>query len=270
MIKAVREAKVHTSWVKRNEGYEEAVRHFVGVLLGRLTANPFLSDLLDFHGGIYRYGLYNSLAQVVLKLTVPGVPDIYQGNELWCFNLVDPDNRRPVDYEARGRLLDDLREILEAPVHERVGRVAALQDTMEDGRLKLYLTRQLLRLRRDRADLFHGGDYVPLQAEGDKAEHLCAFMRGDGRQTVMVVVPRWFYKLCADSGSGPSGPALWRGTSVEASGMAPGMVLTNIFTGEAVVVQGAPEAPRVMAQDLFGSFPFAVCVPGPVGERNEL
>src|SRR5690606_19851364 len=101
MLKAVREAKVHTSWINQNRAYEDAVVQFVRALFERGEKGPFLSELIPFAQRLARFGLFNSLSQTLLKLTVPGVPDIYQGNELWDFSLVDPDNRRPVDYTRR-------------------------------------------------------------------------------------------------------------------------------------------------------------------------
>ena len=209
MLKAVREAKVRTSWTESDPAYEEALLQFVRSALEPRGNNLFLADFLEFQRRVARFGLLNSLSQTVCKLTAPGVPDIYQGNELWDFSLVDPDNRRPVDYERRRQLLQELaraggsvplRELLESP---------------EDGRCKLLLTWKALQLRREQPRLFTHGDYRRLSARGVRAHHLCAFARHCARQSLIVIAPRLYRRLLDDPGRLPLGEAVWQDTLIE-------------------------------------------------------
>jgi len=196
MQKAIREAKIHTSWINPDPEYEQAVRGFVRALLKRRANNAFLADFLPFQRSIARLGLYNGLSQTLLKLTAPGVPDIYQGNELWTFSLVDPDNRRPVDYDHRHALLREL-DVRCAELGDWGGLLRELLRRIEDGRAKLYVTWRALNLRRQEPRLFADGGYVPLQAEGARAAHICAFARHHDGTIVISVVSRWFARLKA-------------------------------------------------------------------------
>ncbi|SCZ63439.1 malto-oligosyltrehalose synthase [Thiohalomonas denitrificans] len=248
MLKAVKEAKVHTSWINPNEEYEKAVVHFVESLLSD-TNNRFLSDFQPFVERVSRFGLFNSLSQVTLKLTSPGVPDIYQGNELWEFALVDPDNRHPVDYALRKRLLDDL--IGQRP---NTNLARDLMDHIDDGRIKLFITWRLLTLRRRFPRLFLEGEYTPLATEGAMSEHLCAFAREDRGQWLVVVVPRWFTRLMTDSNR-PTGELVWIDTQVEWPFKGR---FRNWFTDEVFET----ESDRIPAADLIHNFPAAVLISG--------
>ena len=200
LVKAAREAKEDTSWLHPDEPYEDALRRFAEAILAEPAQGPFLRDFLPFQRVVAFYGAINGLTQVLLKIAVPGVPDFYQGTELWDFSLVDPDNRRPVDFEARARLL--------ATLHDARGdRRALLGDMLanwQDGRVKLYLTTQGLRCRRDHAALFASGDYVPLGVIGARRDHVCAFARRLGGIWAVAVVPRL---------AGPTGGGSWAGTA---------------------------------------------------------
>jgi (1->4)-alpha-D-glucan 1-alpha-D-glucosylmutase len=191
MIKAVREAKQQTSWSNPNAEYEAALRRFVQTVLDAGRTNPFLEQFHAFAATLARPAAVTSLAQLVLKLTVPGVPDIYQGGELWDFSLVDPDNRRPVDWDLRRTLLAD---IAASPASD-------LARHWHDGREKLFVTQRLLALRRAYPELFAEGDYRPLECEGEKSGHLCAFARRHGDRAVVVAVPRLLYHLYRDTGA---------------------------------------------------------------------
>ena len=223
VVKALREAKAHTSWVNPNSAYEEATLGFVRALLAP-GQNLFLQDFLPFVRRVAGYGLYNGLSQVLLRLTAPGVPDTYQGTELWDFSLVDPDNRRPVDYARRQRLLADLEMEMQSP---RPAAVRALLDRIEDGRAKLYLTWKVLAQRRARADLYKHGDYVPLVVEGQWAEHVCAFARRHGESIAISVAIRWTARM-VPSGEPPLG-ALWKDTAIE---VPESVMFLNLLTGE--------------------------------------
>ncbi len=180
MVKAVREAKEQTSWSNPNAPYEAALQRFVQSVLDASRASPFLAQFHNFVGSLARLGAITSLSQLVLKLTVPGVPDIYQGDELWDFSLVDPDNRRPVDWGKRQALLDEVA----------AASPANLAPHWQDGREKLFATQRLLALRRAFPELFAEGDYQPLEIEGEKSSHLCAFARSWEDLSLVVMVPR--------------------------------------------------------------------------------
>jgi (1->4)-alpha-D-glucan 1-alpha-D-glucosylmutase len=180
--KALKEAKLHTSWINPDEAYERAARDFVAAVLDPARSGEFLRDLDEFQQLTARAGMLNSLSQTLLKTTAPGVPDFYQGTELWNFTLVDPDNRRPVDYALRREMLASLREVGDGDVTEFVD---GLLERPEDGRVKMYVTARALNFRRGRAELFSRGAYVPLRAAGRRADSVVAFARkldGDGSQ----------------------------------------------------------------------------------------
>jgi (1->4)-alpha-D-glucan 1-alpha-D-glucosylmutase len=185
--KAVREAKTHSRWLRPNEAYENACAAFVDALLDESGGNAFLKDFLAFHRRIAGPGAVNALAQVLLKIASPGLPDFYQGTELWDFSLVDPDNRRPVDFTKRAALLDELRR-REAQDLSRLLR--DLTTNWEDGRIKLYLTCKALNFRKAQPDLFQKGEYLPLEAP-----HACAFARRSGDHWALIAVPRMVARL---------------------------------------------------------------------------
>jgi (1->4)-alpha-D-glucan 1-alpha-D-glucosylmutase len=187
MIKAVREGKEQSSWGNPNALYEAALQRFVASALDASHPNPFLADLAAFVARISRLSAINSLAQVTLKLTSPGVPDIYQGSELWDLSLVDPDNRRRVDFAARRRLLAEMRASASGAIPD--------PSAWADGREKLFLLWRLLALRADRAELFASGGYAPLPASGARSAHVCAFLRQHGEAAVAVVIPRLVARL---------------------------------------------------------------------------
>lgn len=209
MIKAVREAKLRTSWTETDAAYEEALLQFVRNALEPRDNNLFLADFLEFQRRMVRFGLLNSLSQTLCKLSAPGVPDIYQGNELWDFSLVDPDNRRPVDYRHRGTLLEELER------HGGRAPLAELTGHMEDGRCKLFLTCKVLQLRRQQPALFSHGDYRSLRVHGPYAHHVCAFARRCAGQSLIVIAPRLFRRLLDDPARLPLGEAVWENTLIE-------------------------------------------------------
>jgi (1->4)-alpha-D-glucan 1-alpha-D-glucosylmutase len=248
MLKATREAKVRTSWINQNVEYETAIQQFLKDLLAAKDG-VFLQDFAPFAQRIMRPGLYNSLSQTHLKLTVPGVPDIYQGNELWDFSLVDPDNRRPVDYERRKQMLAELQAQFRVP---SPSRVRALLDSIEDGRAKLYLTWKLLTFRQAQPELFRDGDYLSLAAEGRRADHVCAFARRYRDHVVVSIAPRWLLRLCPD-GQPPLGGA-WQDTTVAVPSAG---VYENVLTGEELRFEGTSRPALTLANALT-SFPVAL------------
>lgn len=251
MIKSTREAKVHTSWLSSSQEYEGALIMFLEGILECSNQNEFLEDFLRFEKRIAYYGALNSLAQVLLKITSPGVPDFYQGTELWDFSLVDPDNRRPVDFERR-------IELLEGIIHlESQGQQSMIQQVLnswEDGRVKLYLTYKALNARRSNPDVFLNGQYIPLQVTGQRQEHVCAFGRHKGGAWLLVVVPRLLTKL-VPAGTLPLGRRVWGDDLLLLPEGVPEYWL-NVFTGEhlrlSLTRKGLP------LSDIMGMFPVAL------------
>ncbi len=200
ILKAAKEAKVHTSWINPNQDYDEALKAFV---VGILSTRRFVEDINAFQRQIAYFGQFNGLAQQLLKLTSPGVPDIYQGTELWDLSLVDPDNRRPVDYNIRQWLLGELK----SRIAEQRGLVQEFLDNGIDWRIKPYVVACALSYRRDHARLFAEGDYVPLEATGDKQAHVCAFTRNLADESVLIAVPRLAVGLVGGAMQPPIGSA---------------------------------------------------------------
>jgi len=251
MLKAIREAKVHTSWVARNERYEQAVAEFVDTLLTS-ESSAFLQEFLPFQRKVARLGLYNSLSQVLLKLTVPGVPDIYQGTELWSFDLVDPDNRRPVDFDAATAKLTEIESATPEDVSSRM-----LND-WQDGRSKLFVTWKLLQLRKQYPQLFAGGDYEPLQVAGDAKDHVLAFARKHEDRCVIVVLSRWAAKWMKGELAPPIG-AVWADTVISSTPRCSLQPMRDLFTGRAVDPVTS-DAPTLRVADVLKTLPFAVLV----------
>jgi len=252
MIKAAREAKANTSWISPNEEYENALTGFVRGLLGRLQPNPFLDELRAQAEPVAWFGALNSMTMALVKFTSPGVPDIYQGSEIMELSLVDPDNRRPVDYAKRAGWLEALAALAQQPALGSA--VRALAAAPHDGRAKLWLTWRLLELRRAQPELFRDGAYVPLEAHGAKAEHVLAYARRQSGDTLVAIAGRLFAKLLGEAGRLPLGEDVWSDTAVDAAGLADGTPLENLLTGETLVVQDG----RIALARAFASFPGAV------------
>jgi len=180
MAKALKEAKLNTSWIQPNENWDDAMQEFVARILEAGPRNKFLPAFLPVAAEIARLGAINSLAQTAIKLTAPGVPDIYQGTEIWDDSLVDPDNRRPIDYARRREMLTQIENV---PANE-------LMQCWPDGRIKMRLTQRLLHLRRENPELFRDGIYEPINFGGAFADCAIGFVRRDRDQAIIVIVPR--------------------------------------------------------------------------------
>jgi (1->4)-alpha-D-glucan 1-alpha-D-glucosylmutase len=263
MRKATKEAKVHTSWVNPNEEYDDAVQQFVARVLPDCADDPFLKDLLVFQRKVAFFGYFNSLAQVLLKLTCPGVPDFYQGSELWELSLVDPDNRRPVDFRRRREILSELQGRLDAAGGDLSPLVADLLANVPDGRVKLYLIYQALHFRRVHEQLFAHGAYVPLEASGSKRDHVCAFVRSTGEEAVLVVVPRLVVRLADGSAQPPMGAEVWGTTRLALPPTLAGRRWRNRFTGEILTADDRDGASGLSLAAVLGAFPVALleCCP---------
>ncbi|WP_036497361.1 malto-oligosyltrehalose synthase [Nitrosococcus oceani] len=257
MLKAIKEAKVHTSWINPDVEYETAVVHFVRNVLGNLEKNPFLLDFIPFQKRVAGFGLLNGLSQLLLKLTVPGVPDIYQGNELWEFQLVDPDNRHPVDFVLRQRMLQHLM-LLTHSKQPLKSHTYELLRTKEDSLVKLYLTWKTLSFRAKFPLLFEKGDYTSLSVQGTKAEHLCAFARRHQDKIVLSITPRWFALLGSNGDGLPLGESLWKGTWVEIPEVNGHKKFTNVLTDEIVTIVQDKGKNYIPANKLFESFSVAL------------
>jgi (1->4)-alpha-D-glucan 1-alpha-D-glucosylmutase len=249
MLKAAREAKVKTSWINPNEEYERALSSFIAALLKERS--PFLNDFLPAQKRIAHYGMLNGLSQTLIKLASPGIPDIYQGSELWDLSLVDPDNRRPVNYGRRSGSLEQMRKT--APEHH--GSLATeLLASMHDGRIKQYVTWKTLSLRAQLPDLFGQGDYTALFAQGSKSEHVCAFARRHDGRAAVAVAPRLVLKLTAGESTLPLGDAIWEETRLP---LPEAGTYVDAFTGARHETAGDDGLPlsRVLA-----TFPVALLV----------
>jgi (1->4)-alpha-D-glucan 1-alpha-D-glucosylmutase len=252
MVKAVREAQVHTSWINPDPAYEEALRRFVRGALDVAGPNAFLDDLAALRTVVAQVGAVNALAQQLLKLTAPGVPDLYQGSELWDQSLVDPDNRRPVDYAHRAKLLRQLHRQRPSPALAR-----ALLARQDDGRVKLYLTWRTLTYRRDHPELFARGEYLPLTAAGPAAEHVVAFARRADDEEAIVVVPRLASALTRGNSPAPLGRETWGETRLPLPA-APGTRYRDIFSGGIIEAEPAGDEAVLALGEVFAHFPFAL------------
>ena len=258
MQKATKEAKVHTSWINPNEEYDAAVRQFVCRLLPDTADDPFFNDLLAVQRRVAFCGYFNSLAQVLLKLTCPGVPDLYQGTELWDFSLVDPDNRGPVDYRSRREVLTELRSRINASQRDLTPLTTELLANLENGWIKLFLIYQTLNFRRAHEDLFARGDYLPLEAAGSQRDHVCAFFRSLGNAVVLITIPRLVVRLVGGVERLPLGSEVWGNTRLLLPPQLTGRRYVNIFTGEELVPAGQEGSPECPLGRVLGQFPVAL------------
>ena len=253
MIKAVREAKVHTEWLKPDNAYEEAFASFIQKTLDPCESNLFLREFIPFAHRVAFHGALNSLSQVLLKMTTPGLPDFYQGTELWDLSFVDPDNRRPVDFRKRRELLDELK-------YANSGNARTLVKNLllgwHDGRVKFYLTYKVLKFRQSHRVLFQKGDYLPLWASGKMQERVCAFVRQREHEWVIVMVPRLTTTLSSHQ-SWPIGREFWGDTVIVLPEGAPDGWM-NILTGEELAV-GNTESKKTLRVSIgLCNFPVAL------------
>ena len=254
LLKAVREAKVHTSWTNPNTRYDEALVKFAEAILDPERSAAFLEDLVLFQARVAHFGALNSLGQTLVKLTAPGVPDFYQGSELWELSLVDPDNRRPVDWAERTRRLDEvLAAVAAAP--DRAALAHELVKDKTDGRVKLFVIHEGLAVRRAHRALFEAGAYRPLDARGAWNEHVCAFARTASDAAAVTIIPRLLARRGVDAL--PLGPEYWADTRLELPRELAGRY-TNALTGEPVETAPAGDGVTLPLADVFTAFPAAL------------
>jgi len=236
LSKSMKEAKAHTSWAQQNKPYEDALLQFAEKIV---KDSEFVKQFLQFAERIFTLGKLNSLAQTVVKLISPGVPDIYQGQELWDFSLVDPDNRRPVDYAIRKTLLAQVKAAAGADLASFVR--TAVKDEDNSGLIKLFVTERLLNLRNNHIELFLNGDYSALAVTGGKGNHVVAFKRSLAKEDVIAITAR-FFASHAEVGS-----QYWQDQTIQLS-----RKYRDAFTGAVY------EAGSVQLKELFQHLPFSV------------
>ncbi len=252
--KALSEAKVNLSWVSPNEKYVAAVHDFLTAILMPDENGEERRFVAAFHSLLSQlkvFGAVNSLAQVVLKAASPGVPDFYQGSEMWDLSLVDPDNRRPVDYALRTQALDAM--LRQADDEGAMAVCREVMTALEDGRIKLWTTHRALATRAELPEVFRRGEYIPLTAQEGYAQHVIAFLRRHKDESVLIAVPRFACTLMYQRPELPLGKA-WGRAELIAEESA-GKRFVNVFTGEDVVV---PETGRILLSRLFADFPVAM------------
>jgi (1->4)-alpha-D-glucan 1-alpha-D-glucosylmutase len=259
-LKALHEAKVHSSWINPDPDYDKAIQEFVRLILNEEVNGAFLNDFRSFQHRVSHLGLFNSLSQTLLKLASPGVPDTYQGSELWDFRLVDPDNRRPVDYPKRAEMLQQLQSATAASNGAMTGLCRDLIATKEDGRVKLYVHYKTLGLRRERPGLLSAGDYIPVACEGSHADRVFAFVRQSGDTSVLVAVPRLLASLIPDANQTPLGETVWRDTRLVLPAEVSSHHWRNIFTGEDVTATTQDGRLSVALARVLAHFPVALLV----------
>jgi (1->4)-alpha-D-glucan 1-alpha-D-glucosylmutase len=262
MNKAVKEAKLHSSWINPNEAYEEAVSTFIARVLSGEPGRKFLSVFLPFQQRIARTGMINSLAQVVLKIASPGVPDFYQGTDLWDFSLVDPDNRRPVDFARREAALAECEDIAKMDEALRGPAIDRLVGRSNDGTIKMFVTTAGLMLRREMPDLFLDGDYLPLDVESTVPAQVLAFARvhADGR-ALIAMVPHLMSPLVDRDHPLPLGDR-WKRSRVLLPTALAGLTWRDAFTGAERKAVRAAEHSWLFVGQVFERLPVALLVSG--------
>jgi (1->4)-alpha-D-glucan 1-alpha-D-glucosylmutase len=254
MEKAVHEGKTNLSWINPNPEYIGALRRFVTRILSPRTAAKPNNFLRLMHESIPRlawFGAINPLSQTLLKLTSPGVPDIYRGQELFDFSLVDPDNRRPVDFATIEKYLKELEGRKASPELCR-----ELLENWTDGRVKLWTTHRALQKRCEARSLFRHGDYTSLAAEGERKEHVVAFARRHKQSMALVAVPRLLFTMLNGEPRLPRAED-WSDTRLQLPTELSGRAITNALTGERVKVQDNGD---LLCSEVFASFPVALLI----------
>jgi (1->4)-alpha-D-glucan 1-alpha-D-glucosylmutase len=251
LIKAVREAKVHTEWLKPDLAYEVAYMRFVEAIMA--PESEFFAELKSWSDRLTSCAIVNALARTVLKVAAPGVPDFYQGTELWDLSFVDPDNRRPVDFAARRPLL---AEITRAQSEDRAALLARLLGTPEDGAIKVYVIYKALELRRSAPELFSSGEYLALASSGAPAEHMCAFARRSGDAWVIALAPRLLANLALDK-SLENFASIWEEGELQLPADAPSYWV-DAFTGAELRARDSAGGKALACADLLGHFPVAL------------
>ena len=256
MVKALREAKVTSSWLNPDEAYEQAVLKFLSRILSPTPTNAFLEDFLPFQHRIAGYGIYNSLAQVLIKTLAPGTPDFYQGTELWDLSLVDPDNRGLVDYAHYQKRLAELQDLQQKL--NPIELLPYLFQHSENGLIKMHVTLTALRYRKTHSSLLLNGSYRGLDAQGKRAEHICGWLRQDKNNLGLIVLPRFLTQLITEPTTLPVGESVWGHTWITLPSDLGAQSFRNVFTQEIVAPQKDSDMVGLSVATLFSHFPFAL------------
>lgn len=240
-IKAVREAKIHTAWLRPDQVYEDEFCNFIDKVFDFSNNAEFWENFTEFQAKISFYGMLNSLSQTLLKITSPGVPDFYQGTELWDFSLVDPDNRRLVDYQLRKQLLTAIKN----------GDIEDFKQNYTNGKIKLFLTQKALQVRKEYLEVFQDGDYLPLEVSEEKSSNLIAFARHQGEQVIITVATRHFTSLVSPP-LFPLGKEVW-GNSYLSIPSKWGKVWEDTLTNRTIEGEN-----KLLIRDIFTSLPLAL------------
>ncbi len=251
LIKATREAMVHTRWTRPNQPHEDALQKFAADILCQERSAEFLQDFRQFQKRVAYFGMINGLSQALLKIAAPGVVDFYQGSDLWDLRLVDPDNRGPIDFARRKAALE---KITEAQSNGPSEWLRDLVDHWQDGRLKMHLIWRALRFRREQEDLFREGEFIPLQVEGSCSRHVIAFLRKRGDACVLIAIPRWLSQ--GTSNSATPGHFPWADTRIVLPPNPPEK-WENILTQRSVATS-SPQGSLIVG-DLLAEYPVAMC-----------
>lgn len=243
IIKAIREAKVNTTWEKPNNVYEAAFIQFINNSLNETGNYTFMSDFKKFVEKVTWFGMLNSFSQTILKITLPGIPDFYRGTEHWDLSLVDPDNRRPANFSM-------LQNVYTAVDKEKVD-FRELLSSLIDGRMKMFLTKKCLDLRKENPELFTQGNYIPITTNGIHALKIIAFQRNYSKRSLVVIVPRFFSKLYPIQGN--LSCALWQDTIIEIPASIAGQKGINIFTNEQIIFKN-----KHLISNILNKLPFAI------------
>jgi (1->4)-alpha-D-glucan 1-alpha-D-glucosylmutase len=255
VVKATREAMVHTRWTQPNVRHERALQGFVSSIIRSGSKNEFLRDFTSFHKRISYYGMINGLSQTLLKIASAGIPDFYQGSELWDLRLVDPDNRQRVDFDKRNAMLANLPD-LPQPDESTLASLSDLTHNWKDGRIKLYLICKALQFRAQNATLFSEGRFLSLECHGKHHGHVAAFARPHKKDWVLIVVPRWLARAGYPRNLDGS-DRFWGNTDVSIQEGAP-VSWKSIFTGETVEAHGPARKRSLHVGPLLGKFPVAL------------
>jgi (1->4)-alpha-D-glucan 1-alpha-D-glucosylmutase len=246
ILKATREAMVHTRWTRPNEAHEDALLKFVARILSRDDSQEFLQDFGQFQKRLAYFGMVNGLSQALLKIASPGVPDFYQGSELWDLRLVDPDNRGSIDFARRMAALESIAHA-DSPQTLR-----KFVEHWHDGCIKLYLIWKAIRFRRDHVDLFRDGEFVALQSAGTNARNVTAFLRRHGNSWSLVAIPLWLSQVPTKG----TREFNWGDTTLILPFDSPGR-WNSILTQTPLASKNEGAEQHLMVSDLFKEFPVA-------------
>jgi (1->4)-alpha-D-glucan 1-alpha-D-glucosylmutase len=252
VVKATREAMIHTRWTRPNLAHEQALAGFVDSILSPKKSGQFLAEFGAFHAHIAFFGMINSLSQALLKITCPGVPDFYQGSELWNLRLVDPDNRRAVDFELAKSCLTALGQ----DPRDLTLQSDDLLAQWTDGWVKMWVTSRALHFRREHPPLFADGAFAPLKLSGSGSDCAVSFLRRHGRDWAIVVVPRWLAQAQAPANRIPP-PEFWDDTLLHLRVPCP-VSWRNVFTDQRVMTVQSRDGVSIKVADALRHFPVAL------------